>query len=87
MDRARPVDSSRTVDTYSHLVPGGNEATVDRLDGLENATLRNPPGNSRLKRREKGLKSKRKPVGAASWDLDFVHHTKLHVIFPFLFDF
>jgi integrase len=30
-----------TVDTYGHLVPGGNKATVDRLDALENATIRN----------------------------------------------
>lgn len=30
-----------TVDTYGHLVPGGNKAAVDRLDGLENATVRN----------------------------------------------
>src|SRR5215813_4796555 len=31
-----------TVDTYGHLVPGGNKAAVDRLDGLENTTVRNP---------------------------------------------
>jgi integrase len=31
-----------TVDTYGHLVPGGNQQAVDRLDGLENATFRNP---------------------------------------------
>ena len=31
-----------TVDTYGHLVPGGNKAAVDRLDGLEDATIRNP---------------------------------------------
>jgi len=30
-----------TVDTYGHLVPGGNKAAVDRLDDLENATIRN----------------------------------------------
>ena len=30
-----------TVDTYGHLVPGGNKAAVDRLDGLENTTIRN----------------------------------------------
>jgi integrase len=30
-----------TVDTYGHLVPGGNKAAVDRLDGLENTTVRN----------------------------------------------
>jgi integrase len=31
-----------TVDTYGHLMPGGNKTVVDRLDGLENATFRNP---------------------------------------------
>jgi len=31
-----------TVDTYGHLVPGGNKAAVDRLDDLETATIRNP---------------------------------------------
>jgi len=30
-----------TVDTYGHLVPGGNKAAVDKLDGLENETIRN----------------------------------------------
>ena len=30
-----------TVDTYGHLVPGGNKQAVDRLDGLEEATIRN----------------------------------------------
>jgi len=30
-----------TVDTYGHLIPGGNTAAVDRLDGLEPATFRN----------------------------------------------
>ena len=30
-----------TVDTYGHLVPGGNKAAVDKLDGLEEATIRN----------------------------------------------
>jgi integrase len=30
-----------TVDTYGHLVPGGNKAAVDRLDDLEHATIRN----------------------------------------------
>jgi integrase len=30
------------VDIYGHLVPSGNRAEVDRLDGLENATIRNP---------------------------------------------
>lgn len=30
-----------TVDTYGHLVPGGNKAAVDKLDGLENTTNRN----------------------------------------------
>jgi integrase len=31
-----------TVDTYGHLMPGGNKAAVDKLDGLENETTRNP---------------------------------------------
>lgn len=31
-----------TVDTYGHLVPGGNKAAVDQLDGLETTTIRNP---------------------------------------------
>jgi integrase len=34
-----------TVDTYGHLVPGGNRQAVDRLDDLEDtpaATIRNP---------------------------------------------
>lgn len=30
-----------TVDTYGHLVPGGNKEAVDKLDGLEDATNRN----------------------------------------------
>jgi integrase len=30
-----------TVDTYGHLVPGGNRQAVDKLDGLENTTIRN----------------------------------------------
>ena len=30
-----------TVDVYGHLVPGGNRQAVDRLDGLERATIRN----------------------------------------------
>ena len=30
-----------TVDTYGHLVPGGNKATVDRLAELETTTIRN----------------------------------------------
>jgi integrase len=30
-----------TVDTYGHLVPGGNKAAVDRLDTLEPTTVRN----------------------------------------------
>jgi hypothetical protein len=29
------------VDTYGHLVPGGNEAAVDRLDDVSDATTRN----------------------------------------------
>lgn len=35
-----------TVDTYGHLAPGGNKAAVDRLDGLEYATIRNPDATS-----------------------------------------
>ena len=31
-----------TVDTYGHLVPGGNKEAVDKLDGLEDAAIRNP---------------------------------------------
>jgi hypothetical protein len=31
-----------TVDTYGHLVPGGNNATVDGLDDVRAATTRNP---------------------------------------------
>jgi integrase len=35
-----------TVDTYGHLVPGGNRAEVDRLDDVQektfDATIRNP---------------------------------------------
>jgi len=31
-----------TVDTYGHLVPGGNRAAVDRLDDVPGATIRNP---------------------------------------------
>ena len=27
---------------YGHLIPGGNKSAVDKLDGLENATIRNP---------------------------------------------
>jgi len=30
-----------TVDTYGHLVPGGNKAAVDRLDDASGATIRN----------------------------------------------
>lgn len=37
-----------TVDTYGHLVPGGNRQAVDKLDGLENATIRNPDATSTL---------------------------------------
>ena len=37
-----------TVDTYGHLVPGGNRAAVDKLDGLETATVRNPGATSDL---------------------------------------
>jgi integrase len=35
-----------TVDTYGHLVPGGNRQAVDKLDGLENTTIRNPDATS-----------------------------------------
>jgi integrase len=31
-----------TVDTYGHLMPGGNKAAVDKLDRLETATIRDP---------------------------------------------
>ncbi len=31
-----------TVDIYGHLVPGGNRAAVDKLDEIEEATIRNP---------------------------------------------
>jgi integrase len=31
-----------TVDTYGHLVPGGNRAAVDRLDEGPDETIRNP---------------------------------------------
>src|SRR5262245_13093072 len=37
-----------TVDTYGHLVPGGNKAAVDRLDGLETATIRNSDATSEV---------------------------------------
>jgi integrase len=37
-----------TVDTYGHLVPGGNKAAVDRLDGLEKTTIRNPDATASL---------------------------------------
>jgi len=30
-----------TVVTYGHIVPGGNKAAVNKLDGLEEATIRN----------------------------------------------
>ena len=29
-----------TVDTYGHLVPGGNRKAVDKLNGLEQAAFR-----------------------------------------------
>jgi integrase len=35
-----------TVDTYGHLVPGGNKAAVDRLDDAPAATIRNPAATS-----------------------------------------
>jgi hypothetical protein len=34
------------VDTYGHLVPGGNRQAVDKLDGLENTTIRDPDATS-----------------------------------------
>ena len=34
-----------TVDTYGHLVPGGNKAAVDRLDDAPAATTRPPRRN------------------------------------------
>jgi len=37
-----------TVDTYGHLVPGGNKAAVDRLDELETTTIRNPDATTLL---------------------------------------
>jgi len=37
-----------TVDTYGHLVPRGNKAAVDKLDGLENATVRNPDATNHM---------------------------------------
>jgi len=37
-----------TVDTYGHLVPGGNRQAVARLDGLENTTIRNPDATNDL---------------------------------------
>jgi len=36
------------MDTYGHLVPGGNRAEVDKLDRLENATIRNPDATSHI---------------------------------------
>ena len=35
------------VDTYGHLVPGGNRAAVDRLDDPKSATTRNPGATER----------------------------------------
>ena len=40
--------STTIVDTYGHLVPGGNKAAVDRRDGLENPTIRNPSATTAL---------------------------------------
>lgn len=37
-----------TVDTYGHLIPGGNKAAVDRLDELEPASIRNPTATTDL---------------------------------------
>ena len=37
-----------TVDTYGHLVPGGNRQAVDRLDDApQDATIRNPDATTR----------------------------------------
>ena len=35
-----------TVDTYGHLVPGGNKEAVDRLDDRIAASIRNPDATS-----------------------------------------
>jgi hypothetical protein len=35
------ITIATTVDTYGHLVPGGNKAAVDRLDGLANPAVHN----------------------------------------------
>jgi len=35
-----------TVDTYGHLVPGGNKAAADQLDEPSVATIRNPAATS-----------------------------------------
>ncbi len=37
-----------TVDTYGHLVPGGNRQAVDRLDDPADATIRNPGATNSL---------------------------------------
>lgn len=37
-----------TVDTYGHLIPGGNKAAVDRLDEPESASFRNPDATKHL---------------------------------------
>ena len=37
-----------TVDTCGHLVSGRNRAAVDKLDGLETATVRNPGATNDL---------------------------------------
>jgi hypothetical protein len=39
---------SITEDTYGHLVPGGNRAEMDKLDGLEYTTIRNPDATTSL---------------------------------------
>jgi integrase len=36
-----------TVDTYGHLVPRGNKAAVNRLDGFENTTGHNLSATNR----------------------------------------
>jgi integrase len=37
-----------TVDIYGHLMLGGNKAAVDKLDGLENTTIRSPDATTSL---------------------------------------
>ena len=42
-----------TVDVYGHLVPGGNKQAVDKLDRIEEATIRNPVATSDTERKRK----------------------------------